>query len=442
MRLLYSLAVYLLLPWAFCHLLWRARRQPEYLRHWGERLGYFQPLPTKPPLIWLHAVSVGETRAAQPLIAALRLRYPRYQILITHMTPTGRATSHALFGDSVLHCYLPYDTQSAVQRFLDCFQPQFGLILETELWPNLITTCHRRNIPLLLVNARLSERSAQHYARLPSLTRQALHGLTAIAAISTADCKRLCAVGRLSENAVEVTGNVKFDIVAPQAQIDLAATMRANIAERSIFLAASTRDGEEALILDAWVAAGLSILSVGAGTTASPSPLLIIVPRHPQRFDAVAGLIRDRGLRMKRRSDNDPIDFNTDVLLGDSMGEMFAWYALGDVAFIGGSLLDYGSQNLIEACAVGTPVLLGPSTHNFAEAASEALACGAAHRIVDANDLISQGLALLDNPAKCASMSEAGLAFALRHRGATSRTMALIARVLGDRPELLQQRVD
>jgi len=358
------------------------------------------------------------------------------------MTPTGRATSQALFGDSVLHGYLPYDTQSAVRRFLDCFQPQFGLILETELWPNLITTCHRRKIPLLLVNARLSERSARRYAKLPSLTQQALHELTAIAAISGADGERLVAVGRLSENAVEVTGNVKFDIVAPQAQIDLAATMRANIAERSIFLAASTRDGEEALILDAWVAAGLSILSVGAGTTASPSPLLIIVPRHPQRFDAVAGLIRDRGLRMKRRSDNDPIDFNTDVLLGDSMGEMFAWYALGDVAFIGGSLLDYGSQNLIEACAVGTPVLLGPSTHNFAEAASEALACGAAHRIVDANDLISQGLALLDNPAKCASMSEAGLAFALRHRGATSRTMALIARVLGDRPELLQQRVD
>ena len=452
-RFFYSLLVFLMLPWALVHLLWRARRQPEYLHHWGERFGLFGRIPVAAPLIWLHAVSVGETRAAQPLIAALRVRYPQHQILITHMTPTGRATSEALFGSSVLRCYLPYDTPGAVRRFLAHFRPQFGLILETELWPNLIAICHQRELPLLLVNARMSARSAKRYASLATLSRDALQGLAAIAAISNTDAERLIALGAIGAHSPAVTGNMKFDIHAPEEQLALGKRFAERIGARPVFLAASTREGEEVLLLDAWRTVRSAGSSVGAGETGAKSettalhggraknalcavadgdtPLLVIVPRHPQRFAGVAALIAAKGLSMQRRSDDQAIDASTGVLLGDSMGEMFAWYAAADVAFIGGSLLDYGSQNLIEACAVGTPVLLGPSTFNFAEAASEAVSCGAARGVADASELVAQCLALFDDPARRAEMSAAGLAFAQRHRGATERTMEIIARSVG-----------
>jgi 3-deoxy-D-manno-octulosonic-acid transferase len=419
-RFIYTLAVLALLPWAILHLLWRARRQPEYLRHWGERFGYFDAVPPVPshqgiPLritIWLHAVSVGETRAAQPLVAALRERYPGYRILFTHMTPTGRATSEALFGDSVDHIYLPYDTPWAVRHFLRHYRPRFGLIMETELWPNLIAACRRESVPLRLVNARLSQRSAGRYAKFPALTREALRGLVAIGAQSTADAARLEALGA---QGVTVTGNIKFDIEAPDEQLCLGRELRLRYGNRPVWLGASTREGEEALILDAW-------RKVGAGDTA----LLVIVPRHPQRFDEVARLAAERGFVVQRRSDDAPVAPSTQVLIGDSMGEMFAYYASADVAFIGGSLLDFGSQNLIEAAACGTPVLIGPSTRNFAEAAREAIACGAALSIGDADDLVAQVNALLANGDRRRDMGNAGRAFAERHRGATARTMDLI----------------
>ena len=419
-RFIYTLAVLALLPWAILHLLWRARRQPEYLRHWGERFGYFDAVPPVPshqgiPLritIWLHAVSVGETRAAQPLVAALRERYPGYRILFTHMTPTGRATSEALFGDSVDHIYLPYDTPWAVRHFLRHYRPRFGLIMETELWPNLIAACRRESVPLRLVNARLSQRSAGRYAKFPALTREALWGLVAIGAQSTADAARLEALGA---QGVTVTGNIKFDIEAPDEQLCLGRELRLRYGNRPVWLGASTREGEEALILDAW-------RKVGAGDTA----LLVIVPRHPQRFDEVARLAAERGFVVQRRSDDAPVAPSTQVLIGDSMGEMFAYYASADVAFIGGSLLDFGSQNLIEAAACGTPVLIGPSTRNFAEAAREAIACGAALSIGDADDLVAQVNALLANGDRRRDMGNAGRAFAERHRGATARTMDLI----------------
>ena len=419
-RFIYTLAVLALLPWAILHLLWRARRQPEYLRHWGERFGYFDAVPPVPshqgiPLritIWLHAVSVGETRAAQPLVAALRERYPGYRILFTHMTPTGRATSEALFGDSVDHIYLPYDTPWAVRHFLRHYRPRFGLIMETELWPNLIAACRRESVPLRLVNARLSQRSAGRYAKFPALTREALRGLVAIGAQSADDAARLEALGARN---ITVTGNIKFDIEAPDEQLCLGRELRLRYGNRPVWLGASTREGEEALILDAW-------RKVGAGDTA----LLVIVPRHPQRFDEVARLAAERGFVVQRRSDDAPVAPSTQVLIGDSMGEMFAYYASADVAFIGGSLLDFGSQNLIEAAACGTPVLIGPSTRNFAEAAREAIACGAALSIGDADDLVAQVNALLANGDRRRDMGNAGRAFAERHRGATARTMDLI----------------
>jgi 3-deoxy-D-manno-octulosonic-acid transferase len=414
-RFIYTLAVFALLPWAVLHLLWRARRQPEYLRHWGERFGYFDAAPSI-PTIWLHAVSVGETRAAQPLVAALRERYPDRRILFTHMTPTGRATSEALFGDSVERIYLPYDTPWAMRRFLRHYRPEFGLIMETELWPNLIAACRRESVPLRLVNARLSQRSAGRYAKFPALTREALRGLVAIGAQSTADAARLEALGA---QGVTVTGNIKFDIEAPEQQLALGREFRLRYGSRPVWLVASTREGEEVLILDAWK-------RVGAGDAA----LLIIVPRHPQRFDEVSRLAAERGFVVQRRSEDSPVAPATQVLIGDSMGEMFAYYASADIAFIGGSLLDFGSQNLIEAAACGTPVLIGPSTRNFAEVAREAIACGAALSIGDADDLVKQVNALLADAGRRRRMGEAGRAFAERHRGATQRTLALIDRTL------------
>jgi len=448
-RFIYSLAVLALLPWAVLHLLWRARRQPEYLRHWRERFGYFDAVTcprsgipgtqSEPaPTIWLHAVSVGETRAAQPLVAALRERFPGHRILFTHMTPTGRATSEALFGDSVERIYLPYDTPWAMRRFLRHFRPEFGLIMETELWPNLIAACRMEGVPLRLVNARLSERSARRYAKFPALIRVALRGLTAVGVQSSADAARLEALGA---QRITITGNIKFDVAAPPQQIELGRAFRSGWGDRPAWLAASTREGEEALILDAWRKSGGakvmrsgSPLRDGAGALRVPdipldaqvTPLLVLVPRHPQRFDEVARLATERGFSMQRRSEKSVIHARTGVLIGDSMGEMFAWYASADVAFIGGSLLDFGSQNLIEAAACGTPILIGPSTRNFAEAAREAIACGAARSVRDADDLVRQVNALLANAEMRQAMSAAGRAFAERHRGATARTLEMI----------------
>ena len=409
-RGLYSLAVTALLPWALLHLLWRSRRQPEYRRHWGERLG-FTRLPQARPVIWIHAVSVGETRAAQPLIAALLRSHPGANILLTHMTPTGRQTGTELFGDRVQQVYLPYDLPWAVTRFLDHYRPSLGLVMETELWPNLVAACRQRRLPLLLVNARLSERSARRYGRWAALTAEALAGLTAIGAQGEEDAARL---RHLGAPAVQVCGNLKYDIAPAPAQLELVPDFRARCGDRPVCLCASTRDGEEALILEAW-------------RRAQPAALLVIVPRHPQRFDEVAALTARLGFRLQRRSDGQPVAANTEVWIGDSMGEMFAYYGASDLAFVGGSLLDFGSQNLIEPCAVGTPAVIGPSTFNFADAAREALAAGAVVQVTDADDLMASWKRLLADPEARQAMAAAGRSFVARHQGATARTLALAA---------------
>ncbi len=414
-RLAYSLLAVLLLPWALLHLLLRARRQRAYLQHWGERFGRYRQR-SDGPLLWVHAVSVGETRAAQPLIEALRRRYPGQRILLTHMTPTGRAAGEALFGDGVDRAYLPYDTPWAVRRFLDHFRPRLGIVMETELWPNLIAACRTGGVPLLLVNARLSARSARRYGRFPKLARQALAGFAGIAARGDADAARLAALGA---TGVRVLGNLKFDIAPPPDQLALGGRFRQGFGQRPALLLASSREGEEELLLDA------------LAPLLSPQALLVVVPRHPQRFAAVAALVAARGLRLQRRSDGRAVAAETRVWLGDSMGELFAYYAAADVAVIGGSLLDYGSQNLIEACAVGTPVLLGPSTYNFAAVAADAVAAGAALQCDTVAQLAAACRALLDDAGRRRAMAEAGGAFAARHRGATARTVELVAEVLG-----------
>jgi 3-deoxy-D-manno-octulosonic-acid transferase len=414
-RFFYNLALLLLLPYVGLHLFLRSRRQPEYLRHVGERFGFY-PSPQPSPrggegVIWLHAVSVGETRAAQPLVNALKVRYPGHRILLTHMTPTGRQASEELFGDGVHRVYLPYDYPCAVRRFLAHFRPAVGVIMETEIWPNLVAACKAQGIPLLLANARLSEKSARRYARFPNLTRSALRDLAGIAAQTEQDAARLAALGAPE---VAVLGNVKFDILPPPEQLAFGEELRRRIGLRPVLLAASTREGEEALLFDA------------LAKRLPGEALLVVVPRHPQRFDEVAALAVNAGFAVQRRSEDAPVAARTQVLVGDSMGEMFAYYAAADVAFIGGSLLDFGSQNLIEAAACGTPILIGPSTRNFAEAAREAVACGAAQAIRDVDDLVARVTALLADEQAQLQMGAAGRAFAARHRGATARTLELI----------------
>lgn len=409
MRILYSLAWLIALPFAFIYLLWRGRRQPAYLRHWGERLG-LAPRSRSRPVIWVHAVSVGETRAAVPLVEALHRRYSNRVILLTHATPTGRATGHELFGNRVRRAYLPYDFPPLVALFLDRVRPELGIVMETELWPNLFRACRRRGIPLVLVNARMSERSARGYRRFAPLARMALRDLAGIAAQTGQDAARLQALGA---EDVQVTGNMKFDVTPPPDTAGKAAALRTLFAGRFVFLCASTREGEEALLLDA-----LGDLPADV--------LLVLVPRHPQRFEAVADLLRDRGMDFVRRSENRSITPTTRAFLGNSMGEMGAYYAAADLCYVGGSLLPLGGQNMIEAAAAGCPTLIGPHTWNFLEAAEQAVAWGAARRVADGASLRAALLALRGDAEARRRMAVAGLAFTEANRGATGKILALI----------------
>ena len=410
-RLAYTLLLCALLPRALWHLLWRGLRERGYYRHVPERFGFYSSEVSQ-QLIWVHAVSVGETRAAQPLIAALQGKYPRHGILLTHMTPTGRLTGEQLFGAQVTRCYLPYDFPFAVRRFLDHFKPVSGVVLETEIWPNLIHVCRSRNLPLYLANARLSEKSLRRYQRYTEFAATTLNELTSIAAQSVGDAVRLQSLGARN---VQVTGNIKFDIVPDPALVDRGLAWRQLYGEsRPVLLAASTRDGEEALLIQALRAADI------------PDLLLVIVPRHPQRFDAVADLLAREGVAYQRRSSGQPIAAATRVLLGDSMGEMPAYYAACDLAIIGGSLLPYGAQNLIEACAVGKPVIIGQHTYNFAEATRLALVAGAALQVQDARGALTAARELLRDPGRLQRMAESARQFANEHQGATARLIDLI----------------
>lgn len=416
LRLPYSLLWYAALPAVLIRLAWRARRQPAYLQHVGERFArYCRALDA--PVVWIHAVSVGETRAAEPLVRALLERLPDHEVLLTHMTPTGRDTAAALFGDHprVHSVYLPYDLGLLSRRFLEHFRPRLGIIMETELWPNLLLACRARRVPTLLANARLSERSARRYARWPALTALTLGALDAIGAQTEEDAARLSSLGA---RQVSITGNIKFDITPPSSSETLAASLRSRAGARPVILAASTRDGEETLILDAFAA------------RAPANALLVVVPRHPQRFDEVAELVRSRSLSFQRRSDDKTVDATTRVWLGDSMGEMFAYYRLADVALIGGSWLPFGGQNLIEACAVGTPAMIGPHTFNFDLVAEQAVAAGAAFRFDTVGVAMEKALEIVTDHALHASIGEAGVAFSTAHRGATKRTLEIVEQLL------------
>lgn len=423
MRLFYSALWWVGLPFVLLRLWRRGRKESGYRQHIGERLGFYDQFSRRalPPILWVHAVSVGETRAAQPLIDALLVTYPDHTILLTHMTATGRATGQQLFvhhGERVVQSFFPYDTSWMCGRFLRYFKPQISILMETEVWPNMVRQCKRHGVPVVLANARLSDRSLRRGQRFGSILLETAAGIDCVAAQSEADAERLRLFGARS---VHVTGSLKFDVEAPTQMIAQGMQWRRHLGARPVLLCASTREGEEALILDAL--AGL----------VSRHFLTIVVPRHPQRFDEVATLIAAHGLSMQRRSawKEEYLDVGVDVLLGDSMGEMFAYYAACDLAFIGGSLLPLGGQNLIEACALGKPVLLGVHTFNFSSISEAAIAEGAAQRVQSAENMVGCAAELLVNDSERNAMSGRALVFARKYQGATARTMALIAPLIG-----------
>jgi len=430
LRHAYSAGWVLAVPLALLYLLKRSLRQPEYRLHWAERFGFCDPPPNGGQPIWIHAVSVGETAAAAPLIRELAARYPGAPVLLTHATPTGRATGRDLFrelGPRLSQCYLPYDLPFCVGHFLDVQRPLFGLVMETEVWPNLMHAASRRGVPMAVVNARLSEKSLARGLNYRSLIAPAVAAFDVIIAQSTADSARMA---QLARPADAIVGNLKFDQSVSETARARGAQWRLRFGPRAVVVAASTRDGEEAILLQSW-----RRLREAAIESRRALPLLLVVPRHPNRFDEVASLIGQAApdYRLLRRAalDQPAADIaGCDVLLGDSMGEMQSWYAAADVAIMGGSLLPYGSQNLIEANGLGCPVVLGPSVFNFEQAAQESIAAGASVQVADADAAVAAALRIAHDGAVRAAMSQAAERFAQAHRGATARTLAALAPLL------------
>ncbi len=411
-RALYTLALRAVLPLILAKLWWRGRREPAYRRHVGERFGDYA-CGSEQPVIWLHAVSVGEARAATPLVRALQSEFGQHRMLITCMTAAGRDTVQQVYGEAVLVVWLPYDYPGAVRRFLEHFRPRLGLLMETEIWPNLLAACRDHAVPVVLANARMSERSARGYALWRGLSRPAFAGLAAVCAQSDSDAARLAALGAAR---VTVAGNLKFDLV-PDAARDAAGRAWRAALGRPVLLLASTREGEERMLLDALPAA-------------TDDVLVLVVPRHPQRFDEVARLLRQGAQAVGRRSRGEMPQPQQRAFLGDTLGEMAFYYAAADVAVIGGSFAPHGGQNLIEACAAGTPAVLGPSMYNFAEATRLALEAGAALQVANAAEAMRLALSLCKDRPRRERMGAAGKMLCAAHRGATERHLEVCRRYL------------
>jgi 3-deoxy-D-manno-octulosonic-acid transferase len=408
MRLLYTLLLYLAAPLVLLRLLWKSRLLPEYRGRVGERFGLVPRAPGG-VAVWVHAVSVGETAAAMPLIEALVRRHGEGRVWVTTTTPTGSARVIAALGQRVHHSYIPYDLPDAVARFLKRAQPQRLVVMETELWPNLFHVAARRGIPLLVANARLSPRSYAGYQRIHGLVAATLAGCRVLAQ-SEADAERFRSLGA---PRVEVMGNIKFDISAPEDQLQAGRVLRRALGEaRPVWIAASTHEAEEQAALDAHAAV----------LRRHPDAALLMVPRHPQRFDAVARLLDKSGLRHARRSAGLP-NSRTQVYLGDSMGEMYAYFAAADAAFVGGSLAPVGGHNVLEPAALALPVLFGPHMHNFAAARELLLGCGGAVEVASAAALGESLASLLEDPARREAMGKAGAAVVAANRGALQRLL-------------------
>jgi len=437
-RRLYTLALWLALPLIVVRLWLRGRREPGYRRAIGERFGRH----TRPahdadagPCLWVHAVSVGEVRASAPLVRALRDRYPGHRVLVTCMTAAGREALDQVYPDDandandvdgplrpVSKAWLPYDYPFAVRAFLDAYQPILGVLVETEVWINLLAECSTRRIPVVLASARMSQGSARAYARLDALARPAFESLALVCAQSEDDATRIASLGA---HRVTVTGNLKFDVQPDPARVEAGRAFRERLKGRPVLLLASTREGEEAMLIES------------LKPRFPHDALLLVVPRHPQRFDGVAAMLAAAGRRVVRRSqlsvsapDGVQAVLAADVLLGDTMGEMAFFYAAADVAIIGGSLLPLGGQNLIEACAQGVPVVIGPYTFNFTRATQAAVQAGAAIQVEDQNGAADVASRLLKDAGRRAAMARAGRQLCAAHQGAAKAHMEAIQTLL------------
>ena len=418
LRVLYSAALYLLLPITLYHLVWRGFRQRAYFHRWRERYAAYAHVDEAAPL-WLHAVSVGEVNAAAPLVDALRALRPDLRLVVTTITPTGSERVQALWGDAVTHVYLPYDLPGAVGRFLGHFRPAVALIVETELWPNLLFGCRDRGIPTHILNARLSARSLRGYRVLAPLIRRALGTVRLVAAQSREDGKRFVQLGAPPER-VQVTGNLKFDMAPVDARAFVADFAAARDNTAPVWVAASTHEDEEAAVLQAHACL----------RTRHPDALLVWAPRHPERFRAVEQQARASGYATATRSEQQRPAADTDVFVADTLGELGNFYACAQVAFVGGSLQPIGGHNLLEPAATGTAILSGPHLHNFADIARRLREAGAMRVVEDAPALGAALIELFEAPGVRAEMAGNAARLLAEGRGALARTLALVEPML------------
>jgi 3-deoxy-D-manno-octulosonic-acid transferase len=420
-RILYSVLVVLLAPVAFAAVLVRGLREPQYWRHPGERFGLGRRLPA--PSIWLHAVSLGEVSAAAALVRELRARYPGVPFVLTTATPTGRARAMELFGGDVDVRFLPYDTPGSVRRFLIRTRPRVAIIMETELWPTLLGACARRSIPVAIASARLTARSVSGYRRGGRLFRDAVASIALIAAQTREDAQRFLALGA-SPARTRILGNIKFDMQLGASVAESGRSLRAGyLGSRPVWVAGSTHAGEEEALVVAHAELRRSM----------PEALLVLVPRHPQRFEGVAGMLSRHGVRFERRTRAKSVSPDTAVLLVDAMGELTAFYAAADVAFVGGSLVPVGGHNLLEPAALGVPVITGPHTMNNREIARRLIDCGGAVEVADSTALPDALCRLFADPAGRQRMGACAREFVEAHRGSLTRLVDLLEPLL--RPE-------
>ncbi len=418
LRVLYTLAFYLAFPVILLRLLWRSRKNSHYRHRWNERFGYIKRLPPDQKSIWVHAVSVGEAVAAVPLIRELKKRYPKLTIVVTNTTPTGSAQIKASFNNEILHFFTPFDVSSAINRFIRRTNPELCVIMETEMWPNLLRCLRRKKIPVMLANARLSERSKRNYKFISNITRNMLSTYNVVSAQGLLDGERFIELG-LDPKKLMLSGNIKFDITLP-ADIEIQAkTLREQwgTTHRPTLIAASTHEGEEAILLEAFTLIRKKI----------PNALLIIVPRHPPRFERVAKLCANSGFNMVSRSKNEMPSAETDIILGDTMGELCLIYATTDVAFVGGSLVPTGGHNLIEPASLALPVLTGPYLHNFTEISKILKSAGAAQIVNDAKSLSIAVIALFSAKELREKIGQCAREVVIENRGALEKHLDWIA---------------
>jgi len=414
-RYLYSAFLYLLTPVYLLYLYWRGRRAPAYRDRWAERFGFYELEAQQGP-IWIHAVSVGEAQAALPMIQKLRERFPDHPVLVTTTTPTGSTRIKESLGEEVMHVYAPYDVPCAVSRFMSAMKPSIAIFMETEIWPNIIHACNQAEVPVVLANARMSDRSAKGYCKLGRFMRDVMGSINLVAAQSQSDGARLIGLG-VKADAMHVTGSVKFDMHLPASIKEQGEVLRRDWGvDRSIWIAASTRQGEDEQILAAFAQV----------CHARPEALLVLVPRHPERFDDVASLCEKRGYTVQRRSAHQPCSKETDIYLGDTMGDLTLMYAAADVAFIGGSLVQTGGQNPIEAAALGLPVIMGPSLYNFSEVTRMLRECEALEIVDDSEQLAATVLDYFRDSSLRTQRGENAYAVVQRNRGAMERLLTLI----------------